>query len=100
MEARRKEVNLWKPAVVDPARPFARECYYLILFSGHRREGDIATQLCLLGQEAPPVKLAPVCLDLCIDTTLGDLLCPKQQSKWFEMMQAAESYRTTCVTAL
>ena len=89
-EVWRREVSQWAPSLEEPSRPFYRECYYLILFSGHRREGDIATQICLLEQDDPHVKLIPVCLDLCIDTTLGDLLCPVQQAKWFEMMKAGK----------
>ena len=89
-ETWREEVNQWIPCITEPDRPFYRECYYLILFSGHRREGDIATQLGLLAQDDPHVKLIPVCLDLCIDETLGDLLCPVQQAKWFEMMKAGK----------
>lgn len=89
-EVWRREVSQWAPSLEEPSRPFYRECYYLILFSGHRREGDIATQICLLEQDDPHVKLIPVCLDLCIDATLGDLLCPVQQAKWFEMMKAGK----------
>lgn len=47
------EVGLWKPHVIEPDRPFFKECFFLILFSGHRREGDIATQICLLEAENP-----------------------------------------------
>lgn len=41
----REEVRLWEPPEVFAARPFFKECFYLILYSGHRRQGDIASQL-------------------------------------------------------
>ena len=83
----RAEVAKWRPPVDCPERPFYRECYYLILYSGHRREGDIATQICQVCPEEPNVKVIPICLDLCIDTVYGDLMNPIQQKAWMDRIR-------------
>ena len=83
----REEVRLWEPPEVFAARPFFKECFYLILYSGHRRQGDIASQLWQLRTPGGGVLLFPICLDLCIHKELGDLLCPTQQSLWMHRMR-------------
>lgn len=83
----RGEVRLWDPPEVFAARPFFKECFYLILYSGHRRQGDIASQLWQMRTPGDGVLLFPICLDLCIHKELGDLLCPTQQSLWMHRMR-------------
>lgn len=83
----RGEVRLWDPPEVFAARPFFKECFYLILYSGHRRQGDIASQLWQMRTPGDGVLLFPICLDLCIHKELGDLLCPAQQSLWMHRMR-------------
>lgn len=83
----REEVQLWEPPEVFAARPFFKECFYLILYSGHRRQGDIASQLWQLRTPGNGVLLFPICLDLCIHKELGDLLCPTQQLLWMHRMR-------------
>ena len=83
----RSEVALWTSPTESVARPFFKECFYLVFYSGHRRDGDIATQICRLSPDAPRVLLYPICLDLCIDQVRGDLLCPVQQRLWATRMK-------------
>ena len=83
----RQEVAQWQPPAEGLQRPFYRECYYLILYSGHRREGDIATQFCRICPEEAKLKVIPICLDLCIDTVYGDLMNPTQQKAWMDRIR-------------
>ena len=83
----REEMGQWSPPPCTVEKPFYKECYYLILYSGHRREGDIASQIWQLSTPEPRMVIFPVCIDLCIDQEKGNLLCPEQQRLWMHRMR-------------
>ena len=61
--------HLWKPMDDWIPRPFAKgEKFALIMFSGHRRFGDLG---CWISWNTA---LTPICLDLAIDQKLGNIL--------------------------
>lgn len=65
------EFSSWLPGHACPRYPFPAEVFYIVLFSGHRREGDIATEI--WQQDFGGRQCWPICLDLCIDQTAGNL---------------------------
>ena len=80
----------WSPPTERiPRVEIAEACYFLILFSGHRRDNDIATCLHRLSSRGRR-SIHPVCLDLCLDTTLGNLLDPEVQSSWLHKMATGQ----------
>ena len=76
------EVHLWHAPPPDsvPRSCFPVELFYLILFSGHRREDDIASQVWRLDFGSRQVW--PICLDLCLDEHGGNLLNPATLDFW------------------
>lgn len=84
----RDEVHMWHPPVSCPRSPFPAEIFYLILFSGHRREGDIASQIWL--QDFGDRVCWPLCLDLCLDTRAGDLCNPTNLEFWRDRIRSRQ----------
>ena len=75
------EVGDWKPPAEQIPRVFFPvEVFYLVLFSGHRRFDDIATQIWKL--DFGPRSVWPLCLDLCLDQKQGNLLDLEVQAFW------------------
>ena len=71
----------WKPPDEQIPRVFFPvEVFYLVLFSGHRRFDDIATQIWKL--DFGPRSVWPLCLDLCLDQKQGNLLDLEVQAFW------------------
>ena len=74
------EVHQWLPGPAIPRAAFPTEVFYLILFSGHRRCDDIASQI--WRQDFGARTCWPICLDLCIDQSGGNLMDPEVLSFW------------------
>ena len=76
-----EEVGGWHPPTEQIPRVFfPGEVFYLVLFSGHRRFDDIATQIWKL--DFGPRLVWPLCLDLCLDQKQGNLLDLEVQAFW------------------
>ena len=75
-----EEVWKWQQGPAVPRVAFPAEIFYLILFSGHRRCDGIASQI--WRQDFGSRTCWPICLDLCIDQTGGNLLDPEVLSFW------------------
>ena len=82
-EVAAEEFQWSSPEVAVPRVHISEACYFLVLFSGHRREDDIATYLHRLPSSGRRT-IYPVCMDLCLDTTQCNLLDPGTQSVWFQ----------------
>eukprot|EP00438_Fugacium_kawagutii_P008299 Skav206322 [mRNA] locus=scaffold1420:111633:116027:+ [translate_table: standard] len=80
-EPRRLEAaHGWQPSFDWVPRPFSRgEAYALILFSGHRRDGDIATWLSHFGH------LTPICVDLAVHHEAGNVM---RDQPWVQLIRA------------
>ena len=79
----------WNPAGEPiPRLQLTTECYYLILFSGHRRESDLAS--CIQDLTGSKRKIIPVCFDLCLDEVRCNLLDVELQKQWFHRMRTGQ----------
>eukprot|EP00438_Fugacium_kawagutii_P016181 Skav225033 [mRNA] locus=scaffold2061:194267:195232:+ [translate_table: standard] len=80
-EGRRLQtVQHWCPQPDWVPRPFSSgEAYVLLFFSGHRRDGDIATWVAQLGN------VTPICIDLAIDPDAGNVL---SDDIWMRLIRA------------
>ena len=85
----RRRVPMVPPEVAVPRVHISEACYFLVLFSGHRREDDIATYLHRLPRSGRRT-IYPVCMDLCLDTTQCNLLDPGTQSVWFHRLASGQ----------
>ena len=74
-----EEIFLWQPGGKVPRQQFPSEVFYLVLFSGHRRADDIASQVWRLEGTR---KIWPICLDMCLDQEEGNLLETRVQLFW------------------
>ena len=64
----KEEATCWEPPKEDVRRPLALgQHYFLIMFAGHRRVGDIASWMEWAGQD-----VIPLAIDLTIDKHYGD----------------------------
>ena len=84
-----QELQWCPPEGRIPRVQIAEACYYLVLFSGHRREDDIASCLHRLPSQGRR-SIHPVCMDLCLDTTRCNLLDPKTQALWFHRLASGQ----------
>ena len=84
----------WEPPVDQTPRvQIAEACYFLVLFSGHRREGDIASFI----HQIPSKRrrcIHPICMDLCLDTTWCNLLDPQTQDLVSSYLYRTSSWTT------
>eukprot|EP00438_Fugacium_kawagutii_P005626 Skav235144 [mRNA] locus=scaffold1072:78768:88405:- [translate_table: standard] len=79
-DVRLQTARMWNPCFDWVPRPFSTgEAFALILFSGHRRDGDIATWLAHYGQ------LTPICVDLAIHETAGNVM---HDEPWTQLIRA------------
>ena len=75
------ELHEWRaPEGSVPRQAFPTEVFYVVLYSGHRREGDLASQVWMV--DYGPRRVWPLCLDLCLDPVGGDLLNPETLQFW------------------
>ena len=75
------ELHEWRaPEGSVPRQAFPTEVFYVVLYSGHRREGDLASQVWMVDYGLR--KVWPLCLDLCLDPVGGDLLNPETLQFW------------------
>ena len=75
------EVPDWHPSErTVPRSHFPSEVFYLVLFSGHRRAEDIASQV--WGLKHGDRRIWPICLDMCLDPVEGNLLEARVQNFW------------------
>ena len=88
-EVAAQELQWFPPEVIVPRVHISEACYFLVLFSGHRREDDIATYLHRLPSSGRRI-IYPVCMDLCLDTTQCNLLDPGTQSVWFHRLASGQ----------
>lgn len=65
--------------------------YFLILYSGHRRWHDLATYLWWESD------LIPICIDVAIDPTWGDMM---HDALWIDLVRARKVAGGACWTAL
>eukprot|EP00438_Fugacium_kawagutii_P015107 Skav214598 [mRNA] locus=scaffold57:531067:532428:+ [translate_table: standard] len=76
----KREALAWEPNMDWVPRPFSSgEKFALILFSGHRRDGDIATWLSRLGG------LTPICVDMAVDPEVGNIF---HNNLWVRLIRA------------
>eukprot|EP00438_Fugacium_kawagutii_P030179 Skav207265 [mRNA] locus=scaffold434:14169:23378:- [translate_table: standard] len=69
----------WRPCHDWVPRPLALgEKFIMVLFSGHRRDGDIGTWVHRLSN------LTPICIDLAVHEEAGNVL---QDSKWIDLIR-------------
>ena len=94
------EVHLWQPPPPEqvPRPCFPAELFYLILFSGHRREDDIASQVWRLDFGSRQVW--PICLDLCLDEQGGKPAKPRHSGLLEKQSVSEAGYWVPCVTSL
>ena len=75
-----EEVVSWTPGYDWVPPPLSRgQKYFLILFSGHRRAGDIASWFHW------NTDIQPICVDLAIHETFGDVM---QTDNWIQLAKA------------
>eukprot|EP00435_Cladocopium_sp_Y103_P047613 s764_g14.t1 len=74
------EVQEWRPNFDYVARPMSsKQLYFLILFSGHRRWGDISSWYHWDG------RVMPIAVDLAVSATCGDVL---NCEPWLSLIRA------------